>query len=77
MTTLIIPKELDRRLSELALRVDTPKDRFLLQGLERFLEDQEDYLDALDVSLRIESGEEKTIPYEEVLKQYEDANQSH
>ena len=77
MTTLALPKEMDKRLSALAARAHTPKDKYVLQGLEQFLEDQEDYLDALDVSLRIERGEEKTIPFAEILKKYGMEDESH
>lgn len=70
MTTLIIPDEMDKRLKVLAGKVHLPKDEYALQLLEEILEDQEDYLDALEVSLRIERGEEKTIPFEKILKKY-------
>lgn len=70
MTYLTIPDELDKRLSSLAEKAHVPKDEYALHALEEFLEDQEDYLEALEISLRIERGEEKTIPYEEVLKRY-------
>ena len=77
MTTLLIPDDLDKRLAAFAAQAHVPKDEYALQALEEFLEDQEDYLDALETSLRIERGEEKTIPYEEVVRQYENEHSSH
>jgi predicted DNA-binding protein len=71
MTYLTIPDELDKRLTALAAGAHVPKDEYALHALEEFLEDQEDYLEALEISQRVERGEEKTIPYEEVLKQCE------
>ena len=70
MTYLTIPDELDKRLSTLAAKAHISKDEYALHALEEFLEDQEDYLEALEISLRIERGEEKTIPFEEILKKY-------
>jgi len=77
MTYLTIPDELDKRLAALAAKAHVPKNEYALHALEEFLEDQEDYLQALEVSQRIERGDEKTIPYEEVLKQLEDEKSSH
>jgi len=68
MTTLIIPDDLDKRLAALAEKAHVSKDQYFLQAFEEFLEDQEDYLEALEVSDRIEKGLEKTFSYEEVLK---------
>lgn len=77
MTYLVIPDELDKRLAVLAEKAHVSKDEYALQALEEFLEDQEDYIQALEISQRIEKGEEKTIPYEEVLRQYKNEPPSH
>ena len=77
MTYLTIPDELDKRLTALAAKARVSKDAYALHALEEYLEDQEDYLLALEISQRIEKGEEKTIPYEEVLRQYENEHTSH
>jgi RHH-type transcriptional regulator, rel operon repressor / antitoxin RelB len=77
MTYLTIPDELDKRLTALAAKAHIPKDKYALQALEEFLEDQEDYLQALEISERLEKGEEKTIPYKEVLRQYKSEHSSH
>lgn len=74
MTYLTIPDELDRRLTALAAGAHVSKDEYALHVLEEFLDDQEDYFEALEISQRVEKGEEKTISYEEVIKQYENAS---
>lgn len=76
MTYLVIPDELDKRLAVLAEKAHVSKDEYALQALEEFLEEQEDYIQALEISQRIEKGEEKTIPYEEVLRQYKNEHSS-
>ena len=76
MTYLTIPDELDKRLTDLAERAHVPKDEYVLHALEEFLEDQEDYLIALEALERLERGEEKTVPYEEVLRRYENEHNS-
>ena len=70
MTTLIIPDDIGRRLAEFAEKAHLSKDEYAAQLLEEILEDQEDYLEALEISSRIEKGEEETIPFEEILKKY-------
>jgi len=77
MTYLTIPDELDKRLSALAAKAHVRKDEYALHALEEYLEDQEDYLQALEISQRVERGEEKTIPYEDVIRQYENDHSSH
>ncbi len=69
MTTLIIPDDIGKRLVEFAEKAHLSKDEYAAQVLEEFLEDQEDYLIALAQSERIEKGLEKTLSYEEVLKE--------
>ena len=69
MSYLTIPDELDKRLSALAEKAHVSKDEYALHALEEFLEDQEDYLIALARSERIERGIDKTLSFEEVLKE--------
>ena len=68
MTYLPIPDDLDKRLAALAAQAHLSKDEYAAQLLEDVLEDQEDYLEALKISDRIEKGLEKTFSYEEILK---------
>ena len=77
MTYLTIPAELDKRLSSLADKAHVSKDEYALHALEEYLEDQEDYLQALEISQHVDRGEEKTIPYEDVIRQYENDHSSH
>lgn len=78
MTYLAIPDDLDKRLAELAAKAHVSKDEYALQALEEFLEDQEDYLIAVSRLERIEKGLDKTLSYEEVLKELElDAKDVH
>jgi RHH-type rel operon transcriptional repressor/antitoxin RelB len=69
MTYLAIPDDLDRRLTAVAAQIHIPKDEYALQLLESLLEDQEDYLIAQARLDRIEKGIDKTISFEEVLKE--------
>lgn len=77
MLHLAIPDALAKRLSALAKKAHVPKDEYALHALEEFLEDQEDYLVALESSEKIKKGEEKTIPYEQVLKKYNNQHNPH
>lgn len=77
MTIIIIPDDIGKRLVEFSEKAHLSKDDFVSQVLEEFLEDQEDYLEALETSLRIGSGEEKTMPYEEILRRYKNASRPH
>lgn len=77
MTYLTIPHELDERLTVFAEKAGVPKDTYILRALVEFVEDQEDYLLALAAMERIERGEEKTIPFEEILKKYGIENEPH
>lgn len=77
MTTLLIPKEMDERLTVLAERAELSKEALALQGLEMFLEDVEDYLAAVVAyedylqsgkqSISFEEFEEKLQLGEELL----------
>lgn len=71
MAYLIIPDELDERLTILAAKTHVPKNKIALRGLLELIEDQEDYLVAVEVLQRIRSGEEKVYSYEEVMREYE------
>jgi RHH-type rel operon transcriptional repressor/antitoxin RelB len=68
MPYLTISDELDRRIAALAEKAHVPKDEYVIQVLEEFLDDQEDYLIALTRLELIEKGIHKPIPFEVVLK---------
>lgn len=67
MTYLTIPDELDKRLTALAKKVHLSKDTYAAQLLEEILEEQEDYLIALERSERLEKGIDKALSLDEVL----------
>lgn len=69
MAILIIPTDLDKRLTALAEKAHVPKDDYAIQALEDFLEDQEDYLIALARSERIDKGIDTPLSLEEALKE--------
>lgn len=68
MLSVRLHPALQKRLDELVARTHRSKSSCVQQALEEFLEDQEDYLDALTVVERIKRGEEKVHSYEEVIK---------
>lgn len=70
MTTLVIPDELDEPLTALAKIVGLPKEICALKLLEEALEDQEDFLIAVERLDRIDKGIDKAIPFAEILEKY-------
>ena len=70
MMTIRLSDEMDKRLSELAKETHRTKSYYVKQAIEEFLEEREDYLLALAAMERFEKGEEKAIPFEEILKKY-------
>ncbi len=68
MLSVRLPAELEKRLDQLVERTHRSKSSCVQQALAEFLEDQEDYLDAVAVVERIKRGEEKVHSYEEVMK---------
>jgi len=70
--TMVISVELDRdtdeRLAELAARTGKTKAEHAAEILKYGIEDVEDYYKALEVSQRIERGEERTYSLEEVMR---------
>lgn len=67
--TYRIPPDLDRRLREVAETTGRSKSYYLRRALDEWLEDREDYLEAVAVLERVESGEERVFPMSEVLKE--------
>ena len=61
-----IPDELGEWLQEMAVRVGKSPEDLVSEDVRQSLEDREDYEDAVEVSRRIRSGEEKTYSLEEV-----------
>ncbi len=61
-----IPDALGTWLEEMAARVGKSPEEYAMEALRQSLEDREDLEDAMEVSRRIASGEEKTYSLEEV-----------
>ncbi|MEI8321214.1 MAG: hypothetical protein WCG05_04305 [Alphaproteobacteria bacterium] len=63
-----IPEEFDERLTALSKRTRRSKEELVLQAFQEFLEDQENYYDALEVWKRVERNEEKLYTRSELKK---------
>ena len=68
MLTVRLPAELETRLDRLAKRTHQSKSSFVVQALEKYLVDQEDYYDALDRQQRLDKGLDKPMSWESVKK---------
>lgn len=65
MVAVRLPKELDKRLERFAHETHRTKSYYIRKALEKFLEDEEDYLLAV---ARLEENNPR-IPYEQVRKE--------
>lgn len=70
MLAIRLPDSIEKRLAKLAKRTGRTKTFYAREAILRYLEDLEDVCDAERILERIRSGEEKTIPLEDVLKRY-------
>ena len=70
MLAIRLPAALEKRLDKLARRTGRTKTFYVRQAIEEQLADLEDIYLAEAAWERIERGEEKTIPLEDVLKRY-------
>ena len=72
--TVRIPNSLEHDLNVVAKFQDRPKSRIIKQAMQNYildiLEDIEDIRDAEAAMVRIESGESKPIPFEEIERKY-------
>ena len=66
--TVELDRDTDKRLDELAARTGKSKSEHAAEILKYGIEDVEDYYRALEVSRRIESGEEQVYSLEEVMR---------
>ena len=68
MLSVRVPKELEARLDHMAERTQRSRSYFVKKALERYLEDEEDYVDAVAAyEEHIRSGD-KTYTLDEVKK---------
>ena len=67
--TIEIDPDIKRRLEQLAGRKGESRADLLRNVLENGIEDVEDYFSAAAILNRVENGEEKTYPLEDVLRE--------
>ena len=70
MLAIRLPEDVEKRLDDLARRTGRTKTFYAREAILEHLEDLEDLYLAEEVVRRIRSGEEKTIPLEEILSDY-------
>jgi len=63
-----LPDDLEKRLQGLAKKTRRTKSSFVCEALAEYLQDQEDYYDALEISQRVDKGLEKTYTLDEASK---------
>lgn len=69
MLSVRLRPDLKKRLEALTQKTHRSKSSCVQQAIEEFLEDQEDYLDALSAVERIKRGE-KLYSFEEIKSKY-------
>lgn len=70
MLAIRLPEDIEKRLDKLARRTGRTKSFYVRQAILEHLDDLEDLYQAERVLERIRSGEEATIPLEDVLKRH-------
>jgi RHH-type rel operon transcriptional repressor/antitoxin RelB len=70
MLAIRLPPAIEKRLTKLARRTGRTKSFYVREAIMRHLEDLEDIYLAERTLQRIQDGEERTIPLEEVLKRH-------
>ena len=70
MLAIRLPPAIEKRLIKLARRTGRTKSFYVREAIMRHLEDLEDIYLAERTLQRIQDGEERTIPLEEVLKRH-------
>lgn len=65
-----LPEAIDARLDHLAAETGRTKKFYVMQAIERELEDLEDIYLSEKRLIDIRTGKSKTVPLEEVMKRY-------
>ena len=65
ITSVRIPADLTRKLNKLAKTLDRPKSYLLRKALEEYVEEQKDYLMAMN---RVNDKQDRIIPEKELRK---------
>ena len=70
MLAIRLPQSIEKRLEKLARRTGRTKSFYVREAILEHLDDLEDLYQAERILERIRSGDEKTIPLEDVLKRH-------
>ncbi len=70
MLAIRLSKDIEERLERLARATGRTKTFYARQAILEHLDDFEDYYLAEEVKTRLKSGEESTVPLDEVIKRY-------
>lgn len=70
MLAIRLPDSIEKRLARLAKRTGRTKTFYAREAILKHIEDLEDIYDAERAWERIQSGKDKPIPLEDVMKQY-------
>lgn len=70
MITVRLPKEIEERLDALAKATGRTKTFYVREAVLQHMEDLEDYYEAEKRMEEIRSGRSKTIPLEDVMREY-------
>lgn len=70
MLAIRLPPSIEKRLEKLARRTGRTKSFYVREAILEHLDDLEDLYQAERILERIRSGDEKTVPLEDVLKQH-------
>ena len=68
MLSVRLRPDIEKRLNQLSEDTHRSKSYYAAKAIERFLEDEEDYLQAVAIYERIKEGKEKTYTLEEIQK---------
>ncbi len=70
MLAIRLPQSIEKRLEKLARRTGRTKTFYVREAILEHLDDLEDLYKAERILERIRSGEEPTVPLEDVLKRH-------
>ena len=70
MLAIRLSKDIEERLERLARTTGRTKTYYARQAILEYLDDLEDYYLAEEVNARLKSGEESTVPLDELMKRY-------
>jgi RHH-type transcriptional regulator, rel operon repressor / antitoxin RelB len=70
MLAIRLPQSIEKRLEKLARRTGRTKSFYVREAILEHLDDLEDLYQADRILKQIRSGEESTIPLEDVLKRH-------